>query len=67
MHTFLVTFNDGSTEEFRSEQVQFAPTHIMFNITQNVLGYGDTRLVAAPRADTVLVIEEIDQREDAPC
>lgn len=56
MHTYLVTFADGGTEEVRSERVQFTPTHIVFDNTENVPG--GSLLIVALRAETVLVIEE---------
>ena len=60
MHTYLVTFNDGSTETIRSERVEFGASHVVFHDTDNIAG--GTRLIAALRADTVRMVEEAPRR-----
>lgn len=63
MHTYQVTWNNGETDSFRSERLEFGATHIVFHNTENSLGYGRVQLVAALRADAVLMVEEIDPQE----
>ena len=58
MRTFEVTFLDGSTETFCAERIQFTPTHIMFDNTEDSLGYGNFSLEAAILASTALMVEE---------
>lgn len=64
MHTYEVTFTDGSTETYYAERIQFGPTHVVFDNTADSLGcdaYGNYKhsLEAALLASTVLLIEEI--------
>lgn len=60
MHTYIVTLNSGDQVTIESERVQFTPTHIVFDNTQNALGFGRYELVRALRADTVLEVTEGD-------
>lgn len=63
MHTYEVTFTDGSSETFWAERIQFGPTHVVFDNTADSLGIGPQgeykhSLEAALLASTVLMVEE---------
>lgn len=59
MRTFEVTFTDGSTETYCAERIQYTPTHIVFDNTEDSLGYGNFSLEAAILASAVLMVQEI--------
>ena len=58
MRTFEVIYTDGHAETVCAERIQFTPTHVVFDNTENSLGYGRFSLECAIQAAQVELVTE---------